>query len=64
LKVWEGRGGEGEERRGEERGRHTTRGRSRSPAAGRCPSTTGTTVAYATLDLLLKYLDKIFATYV
>jgi len=48
----------------EERERRATRGRGRSPATGRCPSTTGAIATCVTPDLLLKHPHETFAIYV
>jgi hypothetical protein len=57
----EGKGGEGE---GEVHRAMKARGRSQSHTTGRCPLATGAITTCATPNLLFKYLDKIFATYV
>jgi hypothetical protein len=58
------RGGEGRERRGEERARRTARGRSRSPAACCCPSAIGAIATCATPNVFLKHSDETFTRYV
>jgi hypothetical protein len=55
----EGRGG-----RGKERVKRAARGRSRTPTTSRCPPATGIIAICASTNLLLKHLDKTFATYV
>jgi hypothetical protein len=53
-----GREEKGEERRGEEKVRRNTRGRSRNPVTGRCPPAIEAIAICTTSDLLLKHPDE------